>query len=321
MISLNNVTKKFESRGIAGVNGVSLELKKGEIVAVMGPNGSGKTTLINLIANRILPDSGSVKVEGEVRIFTSVQDVEDMNVQKFLIKQNKQDIDEEKKLQLARDFADIFEFTFQLRQNLSQLSAGQRQKVSLSAELINRPSLLLMDEPFTHLDPHTRKDILNALFTYIRNQETSVLWVTHDLNEAMKLSDRVGILNFGKFEQLDTPLAIFDKPKNLFVSQFLGFENFFPIKKENESWQTPWGKTPANDFSKDEAILVIPRDAWKFSEQGLEGKVLNQTISGTQKILSVLLGDKEIQVQVPRSTQNMSLKLIPDFTNCFIIPL
>src|SRR5688572_19239769 len=122
MIRLTDVNKKYEGRGIAGINGVSLELKKGEVLALMGPNGSGKTSLINIISGKLSQDSGTVKVDGEAIVFSGMPETEDMNVQKYLIRINTHDIDDEKKLQLARDFADIFEFTFQLRQNLSQLS-------------------------------------------------------------------------------------------------------------------------------------------------------------------------------------------------------
>lgn len=305
MIELKDIHKKFDNRGIAGVNGVSLRLGKGEIIAVMGPNGGGKTTLINLIAGKIDPDQGTVNVAGGARIFSNIEESEDMNVQKFLIRRNTHDIEDEKKLQITRDFADIFEFTFQLRQNISQLSAGQKQKVALAAELINRPSLLLLDEPFSHLDPHTRKDILNSLFTYIRHQETSVLWVTHDLDEALGLSDLVGVLNFGKFEQISSPFELIEKPKNLFVAQFVGYENFLP-KGEKE-------------------LLVIPDTAWKFVSDGTPATVVRHYLKRTHRAFSAKMGEREIQVSIPRSMPlppvGSRVTLLPDTPNCFTIPL
>jgi ABC-type Fe3+/spermidine/putrescine transport system ATPase subunit len=326
MIQLENVSMLFDGRGIAGINGVSLTLQRGEILAVMGPNGSGKTTLINLITGKLKPEKGIVTLDGDARIFTGIEEIEDMNVQKYLIKSNLTDIEDEKKLQLARDFADIFEFTFQLRQNLSQLSAGQRQKVGLAAELINRPSLILLDEPFTHLDPHTRKDILISLFTYIRNQETSVLWVTHELEEALRFSDRLGVLNFGKFEQIDRPFAMVDQPKNLFVAQFLGFENFIPVKKIPEGWITPWGLLPGELKSEaDEALLVIPSNAWKTTAAGKSATVINHYLKGIEKRFTALMEDKEMQVAFTRSgplpALNSKIGLEADLAQCFLIPL
>jgi ABC-type sugar transport system ATPase subunit len=325
MIKLNGITKVFDGRGIAGLHGIDLEFNQGEILAVMGPNGSGKTTLINVITKSIKPDKGSLEVSGEVRLFIEPTNLPDINVQKYLIRQVNHEIEDEKKLQLARDLADIFEFTFQLRQNLSQLSAGQRQKVLLAAEVINKPSLLLLDEPFTHLDPHTRKDILHSLFTYIRRQEISILWVTHDLEEALSFSDKVGILNFGKFEQLDSPLTLINLPKNLFVAKFLGYENFLPIKKVNEKWSTPWGDFKDSDYSEPQALLVIPEESLHLSDQGLLVKVDQISLKGLSQRLQVLLEDKTLQVKLrPRSRLPQigeTLRVQAQLEECFLIPL
>jgi ABC-type sugar transport system ATPase subunit len=325
MIRLTNLHKKFESRGIAGINGVSLELKKGEILAVMGPNGSGKSSLIKLIMGLIEPDSGTVELDGQARIFSGAEETEDMNVQKYLINKNVYDIEEEKKLQLARDFADIFEFTFQLRQNLSQLSAGQKQKVSLAAELINRPALLLLDEPFTHLDPHTRNDILASLFQYIKNQEISLIWVTHERDEALRFSDRVGILNFGKFEQIDASMAMIERPQNLFVAQFLGFENFLPAKKTSDGWQTPWGAIPLSVGPEStDAILVVPPTSLEL-KQGAEAKVESHGSLGVERRLILRLNERVIQMNLPRNLPfpsiNSNVFVAARLTECFLIPL
>ncbi|HXH76395.1 MAG TPA: ABC transporter ATP-binding protein [Bacteriovoracaceae bacterium] len=324
MIELLNVSKKFDGRGIAGINGLTLTLPRGEILAVMGPNGSGKTTLINVIAGKIIPDSGIVKLDVPAYIFTGGSESQDMNVQKYLILKNTQNIDDEKKLQFARDFADIFEFTFQLKQDLSQLSAGQRQKVELAAILVNRPGLLLLDEPFTHLDPHTRKDILKSLFNYIRQQETSLLWVTHELDEALMFSDRLGLLNFGRFDQIDTPFNLVEKPRSLFSAQFLGYENFLAIKKNSEGWVTPWGII-ASPLKTEEALLVIPDDAWIVGHSESNATVTSLTLKGYKKCFRALFEEKEFQVTLPRSksmpTTGLTINLKADLAECFLIPL
>lgn len=325
MIKLSHITKVFDGRGIAGLHGINLEFNQGEILAVMGPNGSGKTTLINVITKSIKPDKGSLEVSGEVRLFTEPKTLPDINVQKYLIQQVSHEIEDEKKLQLARDLADIFEFTFQLRQSLSQLSAGQRQKVLLAAEVINKPALLLLDEPFTHLDPHTRKDILHSLFTYIRRQEISLLWVTHDLEEALSFSDKVGILNFGKFEQLASPSTLINRPQNLFVAQFLGYENFLPVKNEKGEWRTPWGNFMDANFPEAQALLVIPEESLHLSNQGVAVKVDRVSLKGLSQRLQVLLEDKTLQVKLrPRVRPPQvgeTLRVHVKLEECFLIPL
>lgn len=276
MISAQNLTKVFDRRGIAGLHSVSFSVKEGEILAVLGPNGSGKTTLLKILSGHLDADSGSKDIKGTVSMFPSPENIYEMNVQRFLIQSVTLDIDEEKKIQLARDLADTFEFTFQLRQNLSELSSGQKQKVLLSKELINRPALLLMDEPFTHLDPFTRKEILNGLFQYIRGQNITVLWVTHDLDEAFRYSDQVALFNFGKIEQLCDPVTLVRHPRNLFVAQFIGYRNFFPVKKENGSWSSPWGPLHLPLTEEEHAILVVPDDAWMKSSNGTTFRITNQ---------------------------------------------
>ncbi len=325
MITVTGLKKQFDARGIAGLHGISLELKKGEIVGIMGPNGSGKTTFLNLISGNLKPDTGSIAIEGEVSKFPGAIEEKNQNVQEFLIQAINLDIEDEKKIQLARDLADTFEFTFQLRQSLSDLSSGQRQKVLLAKELINRPSLLLMDEPFTHLDPFTRKEILNSLFRFIRNQEISVLWVTHDLNEAFKFSHRVGILNFGKFEQLASPEEIIRNPHNLFVAQFAGYRNFFTVKYANSSWNSLWGKLPFPKRNSEEAILVIPDAAWKNAPTGLACTV-RERHAGIQAVDYLLQIDQHL-ISWKRSPREdilehgAQVKLLPQWEECFLIPL
>lgn len=257
MISSSHLTRQFDKRGIAGLHDLSFQLEKGQIMSIMGPNGSGKTTLLKILSGEIKQDSGDYQVSGGISFFPPNELIENINVQKFLINSVKLEISDEKKIQLARDLADTFEFTFQLRQNFNELSSGQRQKILLSKELINRPGLLLMDEPFSHLDPFTRRDILNGLFHYIRQQSITVLWVTHDLEEAFLYSDVIGLMNFGKFEQLGTPEQLVITPRNLFVAKFMGYRNFFPVKDEKGL----------------DAVLIVPDTAWEINPAGAAYKV------------------------------------------------
>jgi len=320
MIKLQDINKLFDQRAIAGLHHISFQIKSGEVFALMGPNGSGKTTLINIISGKTKADSGIVTIDGELRLFEQ-REVEDQNVQKFLIASNKLEIDEDKKLQLARDFADIFEFTFQLRQNLSELSAGQRQKVLLASELINSPTLLLLDEPFTHLDPHTRKDILQALFEYIRRQDISVLWVTHDLEEATLFSDRIGLLNFGKLEQVGTPQEVIRKPRSLFAAKFLGYENFLSVSPQDGKWMTPWGAL-GKTTGHSPQILVIPANAFVISDKGLPVKVESLQMRGRMQYLKTKRADQTLHMEFSPQLNLPEKKLKVDllWERCFLLP-
>lgn len=269
MIRAENLTRHFDKRGIAGVHQLSFNLEKGEILGIMGPNGGGKSTLLKILAGQIKSDAGTFSADGRITFFPSTDSLPEINVQKYLVSSVTLEIDDEKKIQLARDLADTFEFTFQLRQNLSELSSGQLQKILLSKELINRPSLLLMDEPFTHLDPFTRVEILKGLFKYIKDQNITVIWVTHDLDEALKFSDKIALMNFGKFEQFSTPTELMKSPRNLFVAKFMGYRNFFSTKKSGDGWATGFGHLKLNDPGTEEGILIVPDYAWTQSDVGL----------------------------------------------------
>src|SRR4051812_25402133 len=140
MIKVKNLSKVYDKRGIADLHDMSFELKEGQIAALMGPNGSGKTSLLNSILGKLPVEKGSISAQGEIACFDPSSAPETGNVQQFLVSSISVTVDDEKKIQLTRDLADVLEFTFQLRQDLKDLSAGQKQKVLLASVLINRPS-------------------------------------------------------------------------------------------------------------------------------------------------------------------------------------
>ncbi len=325
MIALENVRLRFDSRGIAGLSDVSLKLPEGTVTALMGPNGSGKTTLLRILSGEIRPDSGKISVEAPALFVTSPEVSPEVNVQKYLIGRVKDEIADEKKIQLTRDLADIFEFTFQLRQKMGELSAGQKQKIFLAGELIRNPRLILLDEPFTHLDPHTRKDILKALFSYVRRQNLTLLWVTHDMNEATRFSDRIVLIQHGKIEQEGSPEVLLKKPRNIFTAQFVGYHNFFPVKKSGSFWETPWGKEKFEFTSEDkEAILVVPDTAWELDTgSSFRVRVEEQFFRDTLWTVIASMDEKSITVQTLKDPPKPGqlLALTPRLDVCFLITL
>jgi len=324
MLELNNITKIFNSKGIAGLNNINLKLKKGEILSVMGPNGSGKTTLLNIISGKIKPDSGEMKPITSIVFFNSFLEETDANVQQFLQSKITGTVDEDKKIQLARDMADIFEFTFQLKQNLNQLSAGQKQKVALASVLINNPGVLLLDEPFSHLDPFTRKDILKYLFEVISRNNTTVLWVTHDIQDAMAFSSKIMLMNFGKIEQMGKPEDFVSNPKNLFVAKYFGYLNFLPFKLEESVFNSPWGPIQLKT-NLENGYLVIPTYSWELTSDVPEAKVKSTTPQGHFHLIEIELQERSFYVihknSWPKVRTKDSLTLRPVFDECLTIPL
>lgn len=326
MIRITQGTIVFDSRSVAGLHDVNLEIKSGQVFALMGPNGSGKTTLLNVISKRLQLDSGSLEVNGTIHFFEKREPPADQNVQKFLIAAVRTEIDVDKKVQLSRDMASIFEFTFQLRQTIGQLSQGQLQKVLMAAELINQPDILFLDEPFIHLDPMGRRDILEQLFTYLRQREATVVWITHEKDEALRFADTIGLIHHGKIEQVDSPVEILNRPRNLFVAQFFGHQNFIKISKTDGEWLTPWG-TISSGLDGDEAFLVVPPISWKLDDASpFEVKILHIFPQYFVTELEVEKQDKRYKVSLPlamfsKLTLGQTLALSADLSQCFVIPL
>ena len=300
MIKLNQAKIVFDSRGIAGLHSINLEIPKGSIFALMGPNGSGKTTILNVLTKKLPLDSGDLEVQGKIHFFERKNPEHDLNVQRFLMESvQDQELETDKKLQLSRDMADIFEFTFQLRQNVGQLSQGQLQKVLMAAELINQPDILFLDEPFIHLDPMSRKEILFSLFTYLSQREVTVLWITHEKDEALRFADKVGLLQHGKFEQVSSPVEILQAPRNLFVAQYFGHQNFLKISRENGTWTTPWGEVKSS-LKDHEGYLVVPPTAWKVDPNStFEGVILSQYPQYFACEFEIEISDKRFKVSLP----------------------
>ena len=327
MIKLNQAKIVFDSRGIAGLHSINLEIPKGSIFALMGPNGSGKTTILNVLTKKLPLDSGDLEVQGKIHFFERKNPEHDLNVQRFLMESvQDQEIETDKKLQLSRDMADIFEFTFQLRQNVGQLSQGQLQKVLMAAELINQPDILFLDEPFIHLDPMSRKEILFSLFTYLSQREVTVLWITHEKDEALRFADKVGLLQHGKFEQVSSPVEILQAPRNLFVAQYFGHQNFLKISRENGTWTTPWGEVKSS-LKDHEGYLVVPPTAWKVDPNStFEGVILSQYPQYFACEFEIEISDKRFKVSLPLDTYSnwevgQKMKISPDLRHCFVIPL
>jgi ABC-type Fe3+/spermidine/putrescine transport system ATPase subunit len=327
MIKLNQAKIVFDSRGIAGLHSINLEIPKGSIFALMGPNGSGKTTILNVLTKKLPLHSGDLEVQGKIHFFERKNPEHDLNVQRFLMESvQDQEIETDKKLQLSRDMADIFEFTFQLRQNVGQLSQGQLQKVLMAAELINQPDILFLDEPFIHLDPMSRKEILYSLFTYLRQREVTVLWITHERDEALRFADKVGLLQHGKFEQVSSPVEILQAPRNLFVAQYFGHQNFLKISRENGTWTAPWGEVKSS-LKDHEGYLVVPPTAWKVDPNStFEGVILSQYPQYFACEFEIEISDKRFKVSLPLDTYSnwevgQKMKISPDLRHCFVIPM
>jgi iron(III) transport system ATP-binding protein len=290
---LENIVLNFDSKGLAGLHTLSLHLHRGEILCILGASGAGKSTLLKVLNGDLSPQRGSVeRAMTSTLMEANLKLDENVSIQQLLMSGVNRSIDEEKKLQLARDLADAFEFPMQLKRKISEVSEGQKQRVKIAYSLVNQPELLLLDEPFSHLDTPLRLELVKLLKTYVKNREMTVVWVTHQRDEALAFSDRLGVLHFGKWEQIDSPQSLFWKPKSLVVAQILGLQNFVTVTRSHphELWKTPFGDWNSHGAGRDNTHLVlsIPASAFSIHREGpWNGKITQICFLGLTSEITV----------------------------------
>ena len=223
---------------VRAVDHVDLEIPTGEFFSLLGPSGSGKTTCLRLIAGFELPSSGEINLFGQdaSRLPPYSRDVNTVfqdyalfphmnvrdNVAYALMVRG---VDKSKRHREAEQFLEMVKLTGFGDRRPAQLSGGQRQRVALARALINKPKLLLLDEPLGALDLKLREEMQIELKSLQRNLGITFVYVTHDQGEALSMSDRVAVFNHGKIEQLDAPRDLYDKPRTEFVARFVGSSN------------------------------------------------------------------------------------------------
>jgi putative spermidine/putrescine transport system ATP-binding protein len=236
-LQLTGVTHLY--RNGEGVRGIGLEVAEKELVTLLGPSGCGKTTILRVVGGFLTADEGKVILSGQditqlppekrptAMVFQSYNLWPHMTVFENLAfglrlrKMPHKTIEEE-----VTRFLALFSLEGNEKKYPSQLSGGQQQRVATARALILKPQILLMDEPFSALDAKIRVQMREELKKIQMELGITVLFVTHDQEEAMSISDRIVVMSRGKFEQTDTPAEVYDHPKNRFVAEFMGDMNF-----------------------------------------------------------------------------------------------
>ena len=276
-ITLQNISKTFGS--FHALRNVDLEVKDGELLALLGPSGSGKTTLLRIIAGLDVPDTGSaasIRFNGEVvdannpsqrqvgfvfqhyalfRTMTVFENVA-FGLRVRPRAERPPDAVIEKRVS---ELLSLIQLESLADRYPSQLSGGQRQRVALARALAIEPKILLLDEPFGALDAKVRQNLRRWLRRLHDEIHVTSVLVTHDQEEALEVSDRVVIMNGGRIEQVGTPDEVFHTPASPFVMDFLGNVNLFHARVDADSGKAAWalGKS---DSGKEARILVRPHD-------------------------------------------------------------
>jgi spermidine/putrescine transport system ATP-binding protein len=254
VVQLVNVSKSFGE--VKAVDGLSLDVQRGEFFSLLGPSGCGKTTTLRLLAGFEEPDEngGEVRLLGETvnkkrpyerRIAMVFQNYAlfphlsvARNVSFGLEQRRTPKVEIEERVRLVLEMVRLKPDVFSSRMP-SQLSGGQRQRVALARALVLEPAILLLDEPLGAIDLKLRKEMQLELKTLNKQLGTTFIYVTHDQEEALTMSDRIAVMDNAKLAQLGTPAEIYENPRTEFVARFIGESNFF-LGKVAERCSAGW---------------------------------------------------------------------------------
>jgi multiple sugar transport system ATP-binding protein len=326
-----DVSKQFDG-GVAAVKSLDLEIRDGELLVLLGPSGCGKTTTLNMLAGLERPTSGKLffgeramnDVPPEERdiamVFQSIALYPHLNVREnigFALKTRKAPRD--LVAQRTTDVARTLDITSLLDRRIHQLSGGQRQRVAIAKALVRRPRLFLLDEPFSSLDAALRRQMRSELVRIHREVETTMVFVTHDQEEAMAIADRIGVMNDGELIQLGPPLDVYQAPRNLWVAQFIGSHpiNVFEadltgaeakLLREG-AWAVPSpavkpaGRDPAGNGRfrvgiRPEHLALKPLDG---AAAGLPAEVYTRQILGTDILYELTAHGETLRAVTPTS--------------------
>lgn len=240
-LEVENLRKRFGP--VVAVDGVSFSVDTGEILVLLGPSGCGKTTVLRCIAGLERPDQGEIRIDGssivhlppERRnvglVFQNYALFPHLTVAgniAYGLRHGRRRISRKERNAKVAELLELVGLSGYARRKPHELSEGQKQRVALARALAVEPKILLLDEPLSALDAALRVELRRELRRILKERGTTSVYVTHDQEEALVLADRVGVMREGRLEQVDRPQELYERPKSLFVAQFLGRANLWP---------------------------------------------------------------------------------------------
>jgi putative spermidine/putrescine transport system ATP-binding protein len=317
-VSLTRLNRHFGA--VRALDGLTVDVAPGELVALLGPSGCGKTTALRILAGFETADSGTVTVDGKeishvpasrrdmgmvfqsYSLFPNMSALDNVG---FGLRLRKKSSTERKRR--AGELLDMVGLARQAGQFPHQLSGGQQQRVALARALAIEPRVLLLDEPLSALDAKVRLQLREQIRSLQQRLGTTTLFVTHDQEEALSMSDRVGVMKDGKLEQIATPSELYAEPATAFVAEFVGTMNRIPGRLDGTGDQvSAVGQTvpviggAADALAGDVDVLVRPEGLTITAGPNGNGIVADRTFLGSTTRISVLLdGDHMVKVDQP----------------------
>jgi len=315
-VRLENLTKKFDS--VTAVDHFSMTFEDGELVVLLGPSGCGKSTLLNMLSG-ILPSTDG-------KIYFDDDDVTDMQPQDRgvgLVFQNYalyphmtvlenicfpleiKKVPKAERIEKAKEIAKLVQISDFLDRKPSQLSGGQQQRVAIARALIKQPRLLLLDEPLSNLDARLRLETREEIRRIQRETGVTTIFVTHDQEEAMSISDKIVLMKNGELQQLDTPQELYDDPHNEFVASFIGnppinkLEGYIKDGEFMSNDGSAYINIPDLDVKENQKVVLgIRAEAISLvdDECDFEATIVQRYTMGKEELAFVKVGTSEIRV-------------------------
>ena len=248
MIQIEKLKKVYDN-GHEALKNINLEINEGELVCLLGPSGCGKTTILNLLAGLLDPTSGEIKFDGESvvnkhpkdrnigLVFQNYALYPHMTVLEnimFPLTVGKNKMPKAEAMEIAKKYMKITSIEELADKKPGNMSGGQQQRVAITRALVQNPKVLLLDEPLSNLDARLRLKIREEIRRLVKEIGITTIFVTHDQEEALSISDRIVLMNQGVVQQFDIPQNLYLEPSNLFVAQFMGnpIINIYEMKKD-----------------------------------------------------------------------------------------
>lgn len=310
------------------LHGVSFAMKAGELCSLLGPSGCGKTTLLRCLAGFQSISRGHISLAGvditsvdaakrgigfifqDYALFPHMTVAQNISYGIHKAPNKQQRLDEMLALTGLQSLAKRYPH---------ELSGGQQQRVAIARALAPKPSLLLMDEPFSNLDTELRKTLSISIRELLKNAGTTAILVTHDQTEAFAFSDYVGILNNGSLQQWGEPYTLYHQPATRFVAEFIGQGQLLPARVNGNLLLTPFGAIMHNKNLNDgdDVSLLSRPDDWEFAASGIEVRIHNKQFIGSQTLYHVALHNGQILRLVAPSHQDYAIGSTGFVTPCF----
>ncbi len=334
IIELRHISKVYSDNGFKAVDDFNLEVKRGEFVTFLGPSGCGKTTTLRMIAGFEMPTSGEILLNGEdisqlpankrpintvfqrYALFPHMNIYDNIAFGLKLKKLPKEEI--RKKVKRVLDIVDLEGFE---NRKISTLSGGQQQRIAIARALVNEPEILMLDEPLGALDLKMRQEMQIELYHIHDELGITFIYVTHDQEEALTMSDKIVVLSEGRIQQIGTPEDIYNEPQNAFVADFIGESNIFKgIMTGHMKVRFCGGEFIGMDDVPEGTlvdVVVRPEDViiTKPEDGIIEGEVVSVIFKGMHYEVTVESGKYEMVIRTTKCYsvgERIGMKLEPD---------